>query len=142
MKLSRLADYAIRAVVHLASKEDSEERRATISEIAKAQKIPQSFLAKVMQSLTRGGLVIAQRGKTGGFSLAREGSKITVRNIIEAVEGPIIFNRCLVRPGSCEIDTFCGSHFVWIEAQEAIVKVLESHTAADMAKKQTENLTR
>ena len=140
MKLTRLADYAVRAVIHLATKDEKE--LATIAEIAESQAIPQSFLAKVMQALSRAGIVRAHRGKTGGFSLMERAEHITVRNIVEAVEGPIILNRCLARQGECERDVFCGAHPVWREAQEALVKVLDSYSAADMAGKQLDNLER
>ena len=140
MKLTRLADYAVRAVIHLAAKEAGE--LATISEIAEKQAIPQSFLAKVMQALTRGGIVRAHRGKTGGFSLFNRAEDVTIRQVVEAVEGPIILNRCLSRQGECERDIFCGAHPVWREAQEALTKVLDSYSAADMAKSQLSNLKR
>lgn len=140
MKLTRLADYAVRAVIHLATKEVGE--LATIAEIAERQSIPQSFLAKVMQALTRGGIVRAHRGKTGGFSLFNKAEDVTIRQVVEAVEGPLILNRCLLRQGECDRDIFCGAHPVWLEAQEALVKVLDSYSAADMAEKQLSNLKR
>jgi len=138
MKLTRLADYAVRAVIHLASKQNKE--KATISEIAKEQNIPQSFLAKVMQNLTRGGLVIAHRGKMGGFYLAKDAKEITIRTVVEVVEGPIILNRCLIKPGECERDVFCSAHTVWIEAQEALAEVLDRYSMEDLLKMQRKNL--
>ncbi|MBE9536671.1 MAG: Rrf2 family transcriptional regulator [Proteobacteria bacterium] len=140
MKLTKLADYAVRAVVHLGGKKPGE--LATTEEIAGANMIPRAFLAKVMQALCKGGLVVGHRGKSGGFALARAGKEITVRQIVEAVEGPIQLNRCLVMTALCERDAYCGAHGVWREAQDAILKVLDSHTVADMAKKQEENLKR
>jgi len=138
MKLTRLADYAVRAVVHLAAKKNGEI--ATIAEIAERQEIPSSFLAKVMQSLSRGGIVKAHRGKTGGFTLLDAPENVTIRMIVEAVEGPIILNRCLARPGECSRDVFCGAHPVWREAQSALFSVLDKYTAAEMAKQQLANL--
>ncbi|MDH3974291.1 MAG: Rrf2 family transcriptional regulator [Deltaproteobacteria bacterium] len=138
MKLTRLADYAVRAIVHLATKKEGE--MATIAEIAESQGIPSSFLAKVMQALSRGGIVRAHRGKSGGFSLVDEPEKVTIRMIVEAVEGPINLNRCLTKPGECDRDTFCGAHPVWREAQEALFSVLDKYTAAEMAKSQLENI--
>lgn len=140
MKLTRLADYAVRAVIHLATKDVGE--LATTAEIAEKQAIPQSFLAKVMQALSRAGIVIAHRGKTGGFSLMDRAENVTIRQIVEAVEGPIILNRCLSWQGECDRDVFCGAHPIWREAQEALVKVLDSYSAADMAEKQLANLKR
>ena len=138
MKLTRLADYAVRAIVHLATKKDGE--MTTIAEIAEHQGIPSSFLAKVMQALSRGGIVRAHRGKSGGFSLVDEPENITIRMVVEAVEGPINLNRCLTKPGECDRDTFCGAHPVWREAQNALFTVLDKYTAAEMAKNQLSNI--
>ena len=140
MKLTKLADYAVRAVVYLAGKKPGEI--TTTEEISEANMIPRPFLAKVMQALCKSGLVVGYRGKAGGFTLARSGEKITIRQIVEAVEGPIQLNRCLVRTALCERDAYCGVHPVWREAQVALLKVLDSYTAAGMAKKQAESLTR
>ena len=140
MKLTRLGDYAVRGVIHLAMKREGEI--ATSAEIAAEQNIPHSFLVKVMQSLCRSGLVKVFRGKNGGFTLAMDAKEITIRNVIEAVEGPIYLNRCLVREGECPRDSFCSAHRVWIEAQEALVRVLDSYSVADLAVKQSENLKR
>lgn len=140
MKLTKLADYAVRAVVHLGGKKPGE--LATTDEISVANMIPRAFLAKVMQALCKGGLVVAHRGKSGGFALAKDGKDITVRQIVESVEGPIQLNRCLVMTALCERDAFCGAHSVWREAQDALLGVLDKHNVADIAKKQAENLTK
>lgn len=140
MKLTKLADYAVRAVVHLASVDTGAV--ATTVDIAEANAIPGPFLAKVMQALARGGLVHAHRGKGGGFSLLKNPHNISIRDIVEAVEGPIILNRCVMRNQLCERDVFCGAHPVWIEAQEALVNVLDSYSVAHMAERQKANLTK
>lgn len=140
MKLTKLADYAVRAVVHLGCKKPGE--LATTEEIAEANMIPRPFLSKVMQSLCRGGIAVAHRGKSGGFTLARKGNEITVRQIVEAVEGPIQLNRCLIMSALCERDAYCGAHGVWKEAQDALLKVLDRHTVAAIAKKQSNSLTK
>lgn len=134
MKLTRLGDYAVRGIVYLAMKEEGET--ATLSEISTAQSIPPSFFAKVMQSLARAGLVNAHRGIKGGYSLAQDAGEITVKTIVEAVEGPIILNSCLTRKGECERDEFCAAHPVWREAQAALVEVLEKYTAKALAENQ------
>lgn len=140
MKLTKLADYAVRAVVHLATKKDGEV--ATIAEIAKNQIIPISFLAKVMQALSRGGIARGTRGKLGGFYLIDQPKDITVRMIIEAVEGPIILNRCLRKSNECDRVSFCGTHSLWLKAQSTLYAVLDECTAAEMAKEQTFKISR
>lgn len=131
MKLTKLGDYAVRGVVHLATMENG--KTATLNEISSAENIPSSFFAKVMQSLARAGLVNAHRGIKGGYSLAKNADEITVRAIVEAVEGPILLNRCLGGKNDCDRDYFCGTHPVWREAQKALFKVLDSYTAKNLA---------
>ncbi len=134
MRLNRMADYAVRAVICIASKKKGAVTPTAV--IAEEQGIPPSFLAKVMQNLSRGGIVKVHRGKSGGFSLSGEADSITTKNIIEAVEGPIILNRCLDSPSDCNRDSFCGAHSIWIEAQAALIKVLDKYSIAELAEKE------
>ncbi len=80
---SQTAEYALRAVVSLA---DSGGRPLTTLQIAKLTQVPLDYLAKVMQALGRGGLVESQRGKHGGFSLARPASRLTILDVLNAVD--------------------------------------------------------
>jgi Rrf2 family transcriptional regulator, nitric oxide-sensitive transcriptional repressor len=81
--LSQTVEYSLRAVVWLAAHPDDPQ---TNQQIADATKVPAGYLAKVMQSLGRGGMVTAQRGKNGGFLLARTADKLTVLEVINTVE--------------------------------------------------------
>ena len=139
MKLNRMADYAVRAVICIAQKGGN---ITTTALIAEEQGIPPSFLAKVMQNLNRGGIVKVHRGKSGGFSLAHDANDITVKTIVEAVEGPIVLNRCLDRPSDCNRDSFCGAHGIWIEAQKALTSVLDKYNVAELAEKEKERMPR
>jgi len=140
MTLTRLGDYAVRAVIHLALKGNGE--LATLTDIAVSENIPRSFLAKVMQVLCKAGLVKAYRGKNGGFALALNASEITIKNVVEAVEGPMTLNICLRRKGECERDVFCATHPVWQEAQDALASILDKYTIETLAKKQKTQVDR
>jgi Rrf2 family iron-sulfur cluster assembly transcriptional regulator len=140
VRLTRSGDYAVRAVIHLAMQES--DNLSTLMDISISENIPQSFLAKVMQVLSKAGLVNAYRGKKGGFSLAKNADKITIRDVVEAVEGPVTLNNCLSGDGECERDSFCAAHPVWREAQEALLDVLDDYTIEMLAQKQKENLTK
>mgnify|MGYP001558218024 FL=1 len=105
-----------------------------ISEISKVQDVPKSYLAKIMQHLVKVGLVNSRRGAKGGFFLARPADRITLRETIEAIEGPIYLNVCLIKKGECPRDEICPVHPVWREAQEKLFSVLESKTMAQLAK--------
>ena len=131
LQLTRDGEYAVRAVLYLATHED---RISLISEISESQDVPKSYLSKIMQSLTRAGLVKSRRGAKGGFFLARPAGSIPLRETIEAVEGPIHLNVCLIKKGECPKDDACPVHPVWREAQKKLFEVLESKTMLDLAR--------
>jgi len=81
--LSRTAEYALRAIVWLSDRPDS---AVTGQGIATGTQVPPDYLSKVMQALVRAGLVGAQRGKNGGFSLTSPPDQITVLDVINAVD--------------------------------------------------------
>ncbi len=132
LQLTRDGEYAVRAVVYLASQ--SEGKVSLISEISETQEVPKSYLSKIMQHLVRSGLVKSRRGAKGGFILARPADQITLRQTIEAMEGPIHLNVCLIKKGECHRDDFCPVHPVWRDAQSKLIEVLDSKTMADLAR--------
>ena len=86
MQITRQADYAVRAVLYLAGLNNG--RRAPTSEIAREQRIPPSFLAKIVSQLSVAGVVQTSRGARGGVSLARPSRDISLLEVIEAIDGP------------------------------------------------------
>jgi Rrf2 family protein len=132
LQLTRDGEYAVRAVVFLAAQ--PEGKVSLINEISEVQEVPKSYLSKIMQHLTRSGLVKSRRGAKGGFMLARPAGSITLREAIEAVEGPIFLNVCLIKKGECHRDDLCPVHPVWKEAQKKLMEVLDGKTLADLVK--------
>jgi Rrf2 family transcriptional regulator, iron-sulfur cluster assembly transcription factor len=131
MKLTRGGEYGIRGVLYLAQQEEG--RVSMLSAIAQAQDVPPRFLAKIFQSLAKAGVVKSHRGAKGGFSLARPASEVTIRDVVEAIEGPIQLNVCLAEPGECDQDHYCPMHQVWQDAQVRMLEVLGHTTFAEMA---------
>ena len=131
MQLTRAADYAVRVMVHLAA--IAPGTRASRADLAGAVECPEQFLSKVLQSLTRAGLVISHRGNTGGFELPQARRSTTVLEIVEAVEGPIHLNVCLNSPEECTKQATCTVYPVWQEAQKAMTAVLCKATISDLA---------
>jgi Rrf2 family transcriptional regulator, iron-sulfur cluster assembly transcription factor len=131
LQLTRDGEYGVRAVLHLAS---DPMRFSDIREISAAQDVPGNYLAKIMQQLARSGLVRSRRGAKGGYALARPARGITLREVIEAVEGPIFLNVCLIKKGECPRDVFCPVHDVWREAQQTLFEVLDSRTMEDLVR--------
>ena len=132
MQITRQADYAVRAVLHLAR---SGEQRTATSTIAEEQHIPPSFLAKIISQLSIAGLLHTSRGARGGVTLARHPGEITLLEVIEAIDGPIQLNECVGEMGTCAFDDDCPLRPVWCEAQEELVGRLKGTNFADMVAK-------
>jgi Rrf2 family protein len=130
MQITRQADYAVRAVLHLARSGNSE--RAATSTIAKEQNIPPSFLAKIISQLSIAGLLHTSRGARGGVTLAREAKEITLLEVVEAIDGPIQLNECVSNEGVCTFEENCPIRPVWCDAQDELVKRLRGTSFADM----------
>ena len=119
MQITRQADYAVRAVLYLARLEPTQ--RAATSQVAQEQRIPPSFLAKIISQLSIAGLLHTSRGARGGVTLARAPQEITLLEVIEAIDGPIMLNECVNGTGTCTFDDECPLRPVWCEAQEELV---------------------
>src|ERR1035438_9456899 len=117
MQLTRAADYAVRVMIHLAGLPPG--ARVSRSELSAIAECPEQFLCKVLQNLTRAGLVISHRGNTGGFELEELHRTASVLEVVEAVEGPIRLNVCLTSDHACTRQGWCPAHGVWAEAQAA-----------------------
>ncbi len=130
MQITRQADYAVRAVLYLA--EQNGAGRAPTSQIAREQKIPPSFLAKIVSQLSVAGMVQTSRGARGGVSLAREPKDITLLEVVEAIDGPITLNECVSDPSVCSFGDDCPVHSVWCGVQEKLVRELSATSFADL----------
>jgi Rrf2 family transcriptional regulator, iron-sulfur cluster assembly transcription factor len=133
MELTRKGEYAIRGIVYLAKK--PVDQVCLLSEIAAAVDVPQTFLAKIFQQFSKIGLVKSYRGTGGGFLLGRAPEKITLLEVVEAVEGQIIPNRCVAGSGECERDASCSVHPVWVKVQAQVKDILSQATLKDLAGK-------
>jgi len=131
MQLTRAADYAVRVMIHLAGLPPG--ARISRSELSVAAECPEQFLCKVLQNLTRAGLVISHRGNTGGFELEESHRSSSVLEVVEAVEGPIRLNLCLTSDHACSRQGWCPAHGVWAEAQAALIGVLRGATISFLA---------
>lgn len=131
MELTRKGEYAIRGIVYLASRPG--DRVCLLSEIAAAVDVPQTFLAKIFQQFSKIGLVRSYRGTGGGFVLGRPPEKITLLEVVEAVEGPIIPNRCLTGEGECERSSACTVHPVWRRVQDQVRDLLSGITLKELS---------
>jgi FeS assembly SUF system regulator len=129
LKLSRLTDYAVVALVRLGAAEGV----ATSPGIAAAIGIPEPTVAKVLKSLGNGGLVTSTRGAHGGYRLARPLGSISVAEVICAIDGPIALTSCVDGAMSCESHSLCPVAGRWDPVNDAIRAALSGITLADMA---------
>jgi Rrf2 family protein len=134
MQITRQADYAVRAVLFLAR---SGENRIATNLIAEEQRIPPSFLAKIVSQLSIAGLLHTSRGARGGVTLARNAKEISLLEVIEAIDGPIQLNECVGENSTCSFDGTCPLHPVWGEVHDQLVSRLKATNFADLMKKES-----
>jgi Rrf2 family protein len=131
MHVTAKADYAVRAVVELASGSQDSPRK--VDEVAQAQSIPVSFLENILTQLRSAGLVRSQRGPEGGYWLAHPPEEVNLAQVIRAVEGPLVGVRGL-RPEEVVYEGSAESlQQVWLALRANLRKVLEHVTLADVA---------
>lgn len=131
MQITRQADYAVRTILYLAI-----SPLANVKEIAKAQSIPYDYLAKTMKHLVNAGLVKTHRGVQGGISLTRPPEQITLLEVIEAVDGPLALNLCLLESNNCPRDSFCAVHEELEKIQRYVAARMEKLNFAVLARKE------
>ncbi len=131
MQITRQADYAVRAMVYLAQM--GPDQRAATGQIAREKSIPPSFLAKIVSQLSVAGLLQTSRGARGGVSLAKPADKISLLDVIEAIDGPIMLNDCVGDSMTCTYDESCPLKPVWCDAQKMLVDHLSKATFAQFA---------
>jgi len=127
MRLSRNAHYAIRTVVDLAQRE-----RGRSGEVAHRQGIPPAYMAKVVHELSKAGILRTYRGTHGGIQLAKAPSALTLRDVVEATEGPIALNLCVFW-GDCGCDQPCPVRASLGRLQSAVERELDGVTIAQLA---------
>jgi Rrf2 family protein len=131
MQITRQADYAVRAMVYLAQL-DPDERAAT-GKIALEKNIPPSFLAKIVSQLSVAGLLQTSRGARGGVALAKPAETISLLDVVEAIDGPILLNDCVNASSTCSNDEDCPLKIVWCDAQKLLVNKLSTANFAQFA---------
>jgi Rrf2 family protein len=127
--LGSRGDYTVRATLFLARNPGRQRRHA----IAEAMGIPDSYLPQIMGALVKAGLVRSTVGRHGGYALARAAAEVSLREVIEAAEGPMRSQKCALRGGPCYWTDKCAMHDAWAAAERALVERLAAATLADLA---------
>jgi Rrf2 family transcriptional regulator, iron-sulfur cluster assembly transcription factor len=129
---SRQCEYALQAVSYLAL--TSKGAKVSIKELASKLNIPHHFLAKILQDLTYKKLLISQKGKNGGFALAQSPEKITLYDIVEAIDGNDYIKKCVMGFHECSEKHPCAVHNIWGKQREGIYSMLVSKNIAEIAR--------
>jgi Rrf2 family protein len=131
LRLSKKADYALIAMKHLALRGD--RGASSAREIGEQYGIPIELLAKILQRLVRGGLLASHQGTRGGYQLARVPSAISVADVIQAIDGPVMVTACSTVEGTCEQYAKCNVRDPLWRLRERIVAALGECTIAELA---------
>lgn len=136
MHLSKKSEYALRATIHLGMA--AEMGRATVSgsELAEANRLPQKFVERILQELREAGLVESQRGKFGGYSLAKPADEIGIGQLVRLIDGRLAPISCAsenaYQPCTCPDEEHCGLRMLMIDVRNAIAAILDRYTVAQV----------
>jgi Rrf2 family protein len=132
MNVGRRVDYAVRALSYLAGQPAGNV--VSRSDIEKSQGIPSFYLSKIMKDLVEGGLVTSRVGSKGGFLLARTPESISIKDVYECVERPLVLMDCLEQGTSyCDFCSVCSQKSIWERAQQLLADYLGGVFISDIA---------
>jgi Rrf2 family protein len=135
MNIGRRVDYAVRALSYLAGQPAG--KIVSRAEIEKNQDIPSFYLSKIMKDLVAGGLVRSHIGSKGGFTLAKPPGSITIKDVYETVEKPLVLMDCLEKGlNYCSYCAVCSQKTIWEEAQNVLANFLAGIAISDIADRQ------
>ena len=129
---SRQCEYALQGVLYLALKPEGE--MTSIKELTKKLGIPSHFLSKILQDLTRKGLLVSLKGPTGGFALGMPAKNITLFHVVEAIDGADFTQSCVLGFPECSGKNPCAVHEKWAGIRDAIYSMLVNKNIAQLAK--------
>lgn len=129
MKVSKKAQYGLRAMVYLA-KNSSKNKVCPLKKISEKENIPFDFLEKIISELEKAGLVLAKKGVQGGYFLAKKPKEITAGEIIRVLEDTVPVS-CV----GCQMARICSAKNVWQKVQDSLDSTLDSMTLEDLIKK-------
>ena len=133
ISISRQTDYACRVILHLAMLPPG--TRVTAQDIAKQRLIPRAMVRRIVTRLGAARLLKTLRGSGGGLSLARTPRRISLLNVVEAMEGQVLLNPCTLNPQSCPLMAVCTVHEAWVKARDTLVAGLSQTTFDQLAQR-------
>ena len=136
MKLSKRGEYALRSLINLGIAAEVGRSLVQVAELAKDEQLPVKFLEQIMQALKEAGLVESERGKFGGYRLAKPAKTITIGEVVRLIDGPLAPIGCVSQTAyekcSCPDETHCGLRMLMLDVRNAIAGILDRYTLADV----------
>ncbi|HZL45690.1 MAG TPA: Rrf2 family transcriptional regulator [Opitutaceae bacterium] len=136
MKLSKKGEYALRALIDLGIAAEVGRSLVQVTELADHEKLPIKFLEQIMMVLKEAGLIESQRGKFGGYRLARPAGKIIIGQVVRLIDGPLAPIGCVSHTAyekcSCPDETHCGLRMLMLDVRNAITSILDRYSLADV----------
>ncbi len=123
---SKKCEYGIQAILFLSA--EVESQICSADEISKKLLIPKEFVSKILQELTTSGIVDSKKGKSGGFFLSKPISEIRLIDVVTAIDGFDIFNKCVLGFSNCSSDSPCPVHNTWAKLSKETVQMLSEAT--------------
>ena len=129
---SKSCEYALRAVIYI-HKDSDEKKKLSIKEIAKEIESPEAFTGKILQKLTREGLIQSTKGPGGGFFIGKREKPLTVSEVVKAMEGQQFFNKCALGLKNCNSLKPCPIHHQVIEQNNRLKEIFETTLITQLA---------
>lgn len=128
--ISKTAEYALRALLHLAREDARGPLRA--SQIADSLGVPANYLSKILHGLARDGILISERGPRGGFRLARAANELPLAEVLGPFDPHTTRRSCLLGRPECSDETACPVHDRWKEVSEPVARFFQDTTVGDL----------
>jgi Rrf2 family protein len=136
MKLSKKGEYALRSLINLGIAAEMNRKLVQVSELAESEQLPVKFLEQIFQVLREAGIVESQRGKFGGYRLARPARKIFIGEVVRLIDGPLAPISCVSQtayePCTCPDEAHCGLRMLMVDVRNAIADILDRYSLADV----------
>lgn len=136
MKLSKKGEYALRSLINLGIAAEMKRKLVQVSELAENEQLPVKFLEQILQALKEAGIVASERGKFGGYRLAKPARRIFIGSVVRLIDGPLAPIGCVSQtayePCTCPDEAHCGLRMLMVDVRNAISDILDRYTLADV----------
>ncbi len=134
MRLTNTTEYAMRVMATMANEPDE---LFSVRALHEALRIPRKYLGSLMSQLAQAGLLVATRGKYGGYQLAKPAKKIPLLSVVDVCEGLSSYSRCMLGLNQCKPKRPCALHHVMVAQRKTLIRLLKTTTIEDLAQGRT-----